>query len=481
MTAMRRRSFIRVAASTAAASWLPLRRGAAFRSLEPDLRLVLRGGRWHDGAAWRGDDIGVDAAGRIRLGFGLAGREALALEGRIVSPGFIDVLADNSDDPARTFPIFEKYKLGDGVTTALQMHGGSAACAGYYAELGAAPHRINWGASTSVMRVRGRVQDLAARRALVERNLAEGALGVSHSLEYQPTPYPETLDYARLAARYGRPFFLHLRYSSAQRELDGVAEAIRLARESGAHVHIDHLHSTGGTWHMAEALDLIRSAIAGGARLTTCVYPYSYWATYLYSRRFDAGWQRRFGLDYADLRVVGTGERLTAASFARYRKTGVLVAVPEGTMPFERTFDLALREDFCLIGSDGGIQSEPRANSHPRGAGCFATAIRRALDRGMPLERILGKMTTLPRQVLGGPLAERGAIAEGALADLTVFDPAAIRGNATLEDPNRMSSGITLVLVGGARAIHEGRPADANGMAIRCPATDVRRIATRNT
>jgi N-acyl-D-aspartate/D-glutamate deacylase len=451
------------------------------RSRELDLRLVLRGGRWFDGVAWRGDDIGVDAAGRIRLGVGLAGRETLALEGRIVAPGFIDVLADNSDDPARTFPIFERYKLGDGVTTALQMHGGSAACAGYYTSLGEAPHRINWGASTSVMRVRGRVQNLAGRRALVERNLAEGALGVSHSLEYQPTPYAETLEYARLAARFSRPFFLHLRYSSPQRELDGVAEAIRLARESGAHVHIDHLHSTGGTWHMAKALELIRTAIAGGARLTTCVYPYSYWATYLYSRRFDAGWQRRFGLDYADLRVVGTGERLTAASFARYRKTGVLVAVPEGTMPFERTLDLALAEDFCLIGSDGGIQSEPRANSHPRGAGCFATAIRYALDRGMPLERILGKMTTLPRQVLGGPLADRGEIAEGAAADLTVFDPAAIRGNATLEDPNRMSSGISLVLVGGARAIQEGRPADANGMAIRCPATDVRRIATRNT
>jgi N-acyl-D-aspartate/D-glutamate deacylase len=465
---MRRRSFLRVAASTAAASWLPLRRGAAFRSLEPDLRLVLRGGRWHDGAAWRGDDIGVDAAGRIRLGFGLDGREALALEGRIVSPGFIDVLADNSDDPARTFPIFEKYKLGDGVTTALQMHGGSAACAGYYRELSAAPHRINWGASTSVMRVRGRVQDLSARRALVERNLAEGALGVSHSLEYQPTPYAETLAYARLAAQYERPFFLHLRYSSPERELAGVAEAIRLARESGAHVHIDHLHSTGGTWHMAEALDLIRSAIAGGARLTTCVYPYSYWATYLYSRRFDPGWQRRFGLDYADLRVVGTGERLTAASFARYRKTGVLVAVPEGTMPFERTLDLALAEEFCLIGSDGGIQSEPRANSHPRGAGCFATAIRHGLDRGMPLERILGKMTTLPRRVLGGPLAGRGEIAEGALADLTVFDPAAIRGNATLEDPNRMSSGIALVLVGGRRAFEPGQTGEANGTAIRC-------------
>src|SRR6185503_15968265 len=98
-------------------------------------------------------------------------------------------------------------------------------------------------------------------------------------------------------------------------------------------------------------------------------YPYSFWATYIASRRFDPGWQQRYGLGYHDLRVVGTGERLTAESFARYRKTSKLIAVPEGTLPLDKTADLALKEDFCMIGSDGGIKSEPHANSHPRGAG----------------------------------------------------------------------------------------------------------------
>ena len=62
---MRRRSFLRTAASLAAAPWLPLPEGLVARSLEPDLRLVLRGGRWFDGAAWRSDDVGVDAGGRL--------------------------------------------------------------------------------------------------------------------------------------------------------------------------------------------------------------------------------------------------------------------------------------------------------------------------------------------------------------------------------------------------------------------------------
>ncbi len=45
---------------------------------------------------------------------------------------------------------------------------------------------------------------------------------------------------------------------------------------------------------------------------------------------------------------------------------------------------------------------------------------------------------------------------EGAIADLTVFDPATIRGNATVENPNQFSSGIDLVIVNGKIAF-QGR------------------------
>lgn len=456
---MKRRQFLGMAVPAIAARW-------AF--VEPELKLVLRGGRWSSQGRWQTGEIGVDPAGRLRFGTDLRAPVVLDITGRVVAPGFIDILADNSSNPERTFRIFEKYKVTDGVTTALQMHGGSADCADYYARASARSHMINYGVSTFVIVIRSRAARLRERMRLVEQNLDAGALGVSHSLEYQPAPFEEVLQYARLAKRYGRPLFLHLRYSSAQQELEGVAEAVRFAEQCGVRVHIDHLQSTGGTFHMEEALDYIRAANARGLGVTTCVYPYSFWATYLHSTRFNPGWQERYGLSYADLRVVGTGERLTAASFARYRKTVTLVAVPEGTMPLAKTFDLAVREDFCMIGSDGGIQFEPRANSHPRGAGCFATAIRRMLDTAMPLERILEKVTALPRGVVRPALDGRGVLEAGAIADLTVFDPAAIRGNASLENPNQFSSGIDLVLVGGELAYRDGRLMGRNGKPIRC-------------
>jgi N-acyl-D-aspartate/D-glutamate deacylase len=461
---MKRRKFLQMSIPLAAASLaLPACKRIEGSVEKPLLPLVLRGGRSFIDGQWRTVDIGIDDAGKLRFGLELRGTETLNVTGRVISPGFIDILADNSTSPESTYQIFEKYKVSDGVTTALQMHGGSPDCGAYYRQFSNRPHSINFGVSTFVMAIRAR----SGARRLIEKNLEEGALGVSHSLEYQPAPYAEMLEYAKLAKKYDRPMFLHLRYSSSEKELDGVDEAIRLAHDSGARIHIDHLHSTGGTFHMEQALEKIRTANAQRMTITTCVYPYSFWATYLSNNRFGPGWQQRYGLNYEDLRIVGSSERLNARSFAHYRKTSALAAVPEGTMPLEKTVNLALKEDFCMIGSDGGVQFEPRANSHPRGAGCFATAIRHALDIGMPLEKILTKMTELPRSVVTPVLKDRGVLEDGAIADLTVFDPATIRGNATIENPNQFSSGIDLVIVNGKIAYKDGKLVGKNGVAIK--------------
>ncbi len=414
-------------------------------------------------------DIGIDTQGKLVVGEAgtLTGNEIIQAENRIVSPGFIDILTDNTANPQRTYSIVEKYKVTDGVTTALQMHGGSGEVATYYRAFGPKPHLINYGVSTAVMRVRNAASSLSERKRKVEQCLAEGALGVSHSIEYQPTPYEEVLAYAKLAKKYERPLFLHLRYSSEGLELDGVDEAVRLAKESGVRVHIDHLHSTGGTFHMAAALEKIRKANADGLEITCCVYPYSYWATYLHSTRFDAGWQERYGLTYNNLQLVGTGERLTKESFAKYRAMKKLVAVPPGTMPLNETVNLALREDFCLIGSDGGIEYAANANSHPRGAGCFATALRHGIDLGIPMEVMLEKMTACPRKLLRPILNDRGVLENGAWADLTIFDASAVNGAATVSNPNQFSNGIDMVFVNGGIAYRDGKLGTNNGIGIK--------------
>ena len=353
---MKRRTFLKITSAfgSVATAQRTAWSGISFRP-QGMLKYVFRGGNCFYQDAWQVRDIGIDENGKIKIAASdtLEAREVINVQNKIIAPGFIDILADNAANPEKTFGIFEKYKVGDGVTTALQMHGGTSDSASYYRKFNGLPHIINFGISTSVMRIRYATTNFADRKRRVEACLEAGALGVSHSLEYMPTPFDETLVYAKIAKKYSRPFFLHLRYSSRENELEGVEEAVRIARESGAHVHIDHLHSTGGTYHMKGALDKIREANAQGLSMTCCVYPYSFWATYLHSKRFDEGWQQRYGLTYSDLRLVGTGERLTASSFARYRGEKKLVAVPEGTLPLETTVEFALKESFCMIGSDG--------------------------------------------------------------------------------------------------------------------------------
>jgi N-acyl-D-aspartate/D-glutamate deacylase len=319
-----------------------------------------------------------------------------------------------------------------------------------------------------VMVLRMGYPNLALRYKMVEKGMDEGALAVCHSIEYQPTPYSELLEYAKIAKKYDRPYFLHLRYSAENTELEGVKEAIKLAQDSGARIHIDHLHSTGGTYNMPKALELIQNANLTGLDITTCVYPYSYWATYLISKRFDPGWQERFKISYDDLTVVGTGEKLNESKFNAYRnRPGLLVAVPEGTLPLNKTIDLALQHDFCMIGSDGGIESEPKANNHPRGAGCFATHVRHGIEIGMSMEKILSKITTIPARLMRGSMDLRGDIADGKWADITIFDPNTIRGKASVAQPNQFSEGIDTVILNGEIVYQDQKILLSKGQAIK--------------
>ena len=123
---MKRRTFLKISLPLAAGLALPACKRIEGSVGKPVLPLVLRGGRAFFNDHWQVVDVGIDEAGKLRLGGDFRGIETIDVRGRLVSPGFIDILADNSTEPENTFQIFEKYKVSDGVTTALQMHGGSA-------------------------------------------------------------------------------------------------------------------------------------------------------------------------------------------------------------------------------------------------------------------------------------------------------------------------------------------------------------------
>jgi N-acyl-D-aspartate/D-glutamate deacylase len=64
-------------------------------------------------------------------------------------------------------------------------------------------------------------------------------------------------------------------------------------------------------------------------------------------------------------------------------------------------------------------------------------------------------MTQNPAQRFG--LARRGVVAEGAFADLVVFDPGRVNDAATYEDPHLPPVGMPFVIVNGKVAVDQGR------------------------
>lgn len=396
----------------------------------------------------------------------IKGYKEIDAENKIVSPGFIDILADNKVNPSATYKIFEKYKVTDGCTTVLQLHGGHENPLWFYDFFSKKKHYTNYGVGVFSMRLLNS-HGASGLIKKVEEGLDNGGLGVSYSLEYQSISYSQLLALAKTAYKYNRTFFLHLRHSSREKELEGVEEAIKIALESNVHLHIDHLNSTGGTFNMEKALEKISSAIRSGAKISCCVYPYSYWATNLASKRFSGDWQKRYNLTYEDLHIVGQNKTITKENFNYYRNTQILVAVPEGTIPLENTFDIAIKEDFCVVASDGGIEKEPVANNHPRGAGCFSTAVRRGLDIGLSINDVLKKVSFKQTEILSPFLANRGIIKNNAVADITIFDKNKINGKADVKNPNRFSEGIECVIVNGEIVYQEGKLISEPGLPIK--------------
>jgi dihydroorotase len=393
------------------------------------------------------------------------GRQTIDAAGQVVAPGFIDVLSYTPNG----YGIWRK--LADGVTTNLAMHGAAADVGAWYAGLQRTGWPVNYGGAFSdpaarvqlnISRYRAATPaQLERLRALAERSLASGALGVSMSLEYTPgATVEEGLMLARLAAQHHAPLFFHARYSDTippGTDAEGIHEILEAARRTGAAVHVDHITSAA-TFDMAAALDSLASARRAGIDVTACVYPYDFWATSLAQARFDPGWQQRFGISYADLQIAGTTERLTEESFERYRARGTLAvayAIPDTAVV------QALRARFVMIGSDAILN--PGNNNHPRASGAFSRLLAVYVrERGtLTLMEAIRRMTLLPAQTLEArapAMKKKGRLSAGADADIVIFDPARVRDRSTVEHPELMSEGISWVIVGGRIALDPKGP-----------------------
>lgn len=435
--------------------------------------VVIAGGRVVDPAS------GLDAVRNIGIQNGriaaietrsLTGRTVIDARGLVVAPGFIDLHAHGQDD--------ENYRLyaADGVTTALELEAGTEDVDAFYAAR-EGKALVNFGASAGHIRARMRyfhdpstgllptgpgahavatARDIAALQDLIRAGLRRGALGVGFGLQYTPGASRwEVIQMFRVAAEFGAPVFVHVRTWGEQDpgSVESFEEVIGAAAIAGNPLHIVHLNSMslGAT---PQTLSLVEGARARGQDVTTEAYPYSAGMTEIGSALLDQ-FENQPDSVYQKLQWVATGERLTRATFEKYRKINGPVILHLNTPEMET---MAIASPLTAIASDGGVHG---GKGHPRTAGTYARVLGHYVreEQALSLMDAIKKMSLMPAQRLekiAPVFRNKGRLSVGADADLAVFDPATVSDRSTYQEPARPSVGFRFVLVNGTPVILNG-------------------------
>ncbi len=439
--------------------------------------------------------------------------------GRIVAPGFIDVHSHAAETLTRPELRQAQPILAQGVTTIVVNPdgGGPIDLAKQRAEL----ERGGVGPNVALLIGHGRIRDavvggaaraptdqeLARMQDIVRRGMEDGAFGLSSGLYYLPGSHAKTeemIALARVAGELGGVYTSHIRDESDYNVgvVAAVEEVIRIADEGRLTGIVSHMKALGpATWGLSSVMiERIERARARGVRVFADQYPYEASSTSLKAallpgatelptyRAAPAGsapearlsdselatlrenLKRRGGpasiviaFFRADPSLEGKSLAQIAAATRRDPETVAIDLISRGGASIvsfnmsEDDIERIMRQPWTMTSSDGGLVAPGAGKPHPRNNGAFARKLARYVRgrRTVPLEFAVRSMTSLPAEVFA--IKDRGALREGAWADIAIFDPAAVQDRATYADPHQLAAGMAFVLVNGQLVVDGGR------------------------
>ena len=359
-------------------------------------------------------------------------------------------------------------------------------------------------------------EQLDAMRALVQKEMEAGALGIGSSLIYPPAFYAKTeelIELCKVAAKYRGKYISHMR-SEGNHLLEALDELIRISREASIPAEVYHLKAAGkDNWAKEdELLGRIEDAQKDGLKITANMYNYTAAGTGLDASlppwTADGGYPALFQrLRDPETRAkiaeqvrtesrewenfylaAGSPDRILLMGFKSEKlkpltgKSLTEVAKLRGKDPVDTIMDLISEDEsrvdtiyflmsednvrkqiakpWISFGSDEASQATEgnflKSNPHPRAYGNFARLLGKYVreEKIITLQEAVRRMSGLPATNLG--LDHRGFLQEGMFADVVVFDPRTIADHATFERPHQYATGVKHVFVNGVHVLKGG-------------------------
>jgi N-acyl-D-aspartate/D-glutamate deacylase len=374
--------------------------------------------------------------------------------------------------------------------------------------------------------------ELARMRAIMDTAMRGGAMGMTTALIYPPSSYSTTdelVEVAKAAAAHGGTYASHMR-DEGQGVIGAINELIAISERAGLPAEIFHLkvaYKPGWGVLMDSVRQTVDAARSRGLDVAADMYVYTAGGTGLEAT--IPSWAHEGGVDSLKARLANPQTRarlkheVTTGSpgwwniieaaggwdgvvlvnarnpdNAKYeQKTIAQIAKEMGKEPADAAWDLvaqghgrvmaiyhmmgepdietALRFPWTSIGSDAGAVAQigvpdETGLPHPRSFGNFPRVIAKYVKQQhvLTLPEAVRKMTGWPATRMR--LANRGTIAVGNWADVTIFDFDKLQDQATYEKPMEFPTGIEWVLVNGVVTMDHGKHTGAKaGRALRGP------------